>query len=252
MSTAQKLVLITGGNQGIGFETAKNLLLSSPEYHVILGCRDLNKAEAAIKELQAIPEIKGSVSATQLDVTDDQSVDAAATRLASDFGKLDILINNAGIISTESPPTREALRKVLEVNIVGTLSVTEAFLGLLRKATHVPPRIIFVSSSMGSIQHAANTSSPYHNPHGMEYRTSKAALNMMMIMYHARLKSDGFLVFGVDPGLCATNFTGNAESLKARGAALPSDGGDRVASAAKGERDEDVGKVLSGDSILPF
>ncbi|KAJ8066763.1 hypothetical protein OCU04_004151 [Sclerotinia nivalis] len=252
MSTAQKLVLITGGNQGIGFETAKNLLLTSPEYHIILRCRDPTKGEAAVKELQSVPDLKGSVSATQLDVTDDQSVDAAATRLAGEFGKLDILINNAGIVSLESPPTREALRKVLDVNIVGTLSVTEAFLDLLRKATHMPPRIIFVTSSMGSIQHAANPSSPYYNPQGMEYRTSKAALNMMMVMYYARLKPEGFFVSGVDPGLCATNFTGNAESLKARGAALPADGGDRVARVAKGERDEDIGKVLSGDSVLPF
>ncbi|KAI9641784.1 hypothetical protein NHQ30_009643 [Ciborinia camelliae] len=199
-----------------------------------------------------IADLKGSVSATQLEVTDDQSVDAAATRLAGESGKLDILINNAGIGSSKSPSTREARRKVVDVNFGGTLSVPEAFLDLLRKATHpCATENFFVTSSMGSIQHAAKPSSPYYNPQGTEYRTSKAALDMMMVMYYARLKPEGLFVSAVDPGLCATNFTGNADSLKARGASLPADGGDRVARVAKGGRDKDIGKVITGDSVLP-
>ncbi|KAJ4026396.1 hypothetical protein NW752_001337 [Fusarium irregulare] len=249
MSKYKKLVLITGANQGVGFETAKNLILSSVDYHVVIGSRNEAKGQEAAENLQSLNDIRGTVSSIQLDVTDDTSVDNAARTLASEWGRLDILVNNAGIISTASPPTREAFRSVLETNLVGALSVTEAFLPLLRKAEHKPPRLIFVTSSTGSITHAANPDSPYYSPYGTEYRTSKAGLNMLMTMYYARLKPEGFLVFGADPGLCATNFTGDAESLRNRGAAEPEDGGERVACVVRGEQDENVGKVLGFENM---
>lgn len=246
-------MLAIGGNQGVGYETAKNLVLFSQDYHVILGSRDISKGEAAAKELQATEGIKGTASSTQIDVTDDHSVDAAAARIASEYGRLDVLVNNAGIVSMASPPTREALRPILETNVVGSLSVTEAFLDLLRKAVHKPPRLVFVSSSTGSITHAANPDSPYYRPGGaIEYRTSKAALNMLMVMYYARLKPEGFYVFGADPGLCATNFTGNPDALRQRNAAEPWQGGERVASVIKGERDDNVGRVLGVYGVSPF
>ncbi|KAM0197352.1 hypothetical protein ACHAPQ_006693 [Fusarium lateritium] len=252
MSHYKKLVLITGANQGVGYETAKNLLLSSVKYHVILGCRDEAKGEAAVEELRSLENIKGTVSSMQIDVTDDESVDAAAQTLASEWGRLDILVNNAGILSTISPPTRETFRKILETNLVGALSVTEAFLPLLRKAEHKPPRLIFVTSSTGSITHASNPESPLYTPGAAEYRSSKVGLNMLMALYHVRLKSEGFLVFGADPGLCATNFTNDPESLRKRGAVEPSEGGERVARVIKGEKDGDVGKALGVDGINPW
>lgn len=111
---------------------------------------------------------------------------------------------------------------------------------------------MFVSSSTGSITHAADPSSPYYRPLGTEYRTSKAAVNMLMVMYQARLKDEGFKVLGADPGLCATNFTGDVESLRNRGAAEPEDGGRRVAVVVKGEKDADVGRVLGDYGVSPF
>ncbi|UZP39203.1 hypothetical protein NXS19_007019 [Fusarium pseudograminearum] len=150
------------------------------------------------------------------------------------------------------PPTREVFRTVLETNLIGALSVTEAFLPLLRKAEHLPPRLLFVTSSTGSITHAANPDSPYYNPYATEYRASKAGLNMLMAMYYARLRPDGFLVFSVDPGLCATNFTHDAESLRQRGAAEPSDGGERVACVVRGEKDKDVGNVIGIQGVVPW
>lgn len=177
-----------GANQGIGYETAKNLVHSSADYHVILGSRDISKGEAAAQTLlqagagDSVKATKGTASSVPLDVTDETSIAAAVEHVATDFGRLDVLVNNAGIISTASPPTAQALRRVLETNVVGALAVTEAFLDLLRKAEHRPPRLVFVSSSMGSITHAASPASPYYSPHGTEYRTSKAALNMLMTM----------------------------------------------------------------------
>ncbi|KAJ3547860.1 hypothetical protein NM208_g1286 [Fusarium decemcellulare] len=105
MSAYKKIVLITGANQGVGYETAKNLVLSSPDYHVILGCRNILKGEEAAASLQELPDIKGTVLSTELDVTDDTSVDAAAKLVGSEYGRVDILVNNAGIISTANPPT---------------------------------------------------------------------------------------------------------------------------------------------------
>lgn len=149
-----------------------------------------------------------------------------------------------------NPPSRDVYRKVLDVNLVGALSATEAFLDLLRKSSE--KRMVFVSSSMGSITHAADPSSPHYNPLGTEYRTSKAAMNMLMVMYSVRLKDEGFKVLGADPGLCATNLTGDPDSLRRRNAAEPSDGGRRVAVVAKGEKDVHVGKVLGDYGVSPF
>ena len=120
-----------GANQGVGYETAKNLVLSAAEYHVILGSRDTSKGEAAAEELRSSPGIKGTISMEQIDVTDQQSIEEAAGRIESKYGRLDILVNNAGIISMASPPTTDALRRVLETNVIGALGVTEAFVPLL-------------------------------------------------------------------------------------------------------------------------
>ncbi|KAI8306349.1 hypothetical protein K4K59_011552 [Colletotrichum sp. SAR11_240] len=248
----KKLVFITGGNQGVGYETAKNLLLSSADYHVILGSRDSTKGDKAAVDLLSTSGVKGTASFVQIDVTDDASINAAASKVESEYGRLDILVNNAGIISMASPPTTAAFRRVLDTNVVGALGVTEAFLPLLKKTAHTPPRLVFVSSSMGSITHAADPSSLYYNPHGTEYRVSKAAVNMLLSMYAARLKPDGFLVLGADPGLCATNFTGDPTSLKNRGAAEPSDGGERVATVIRGEKDENAGRVVGVYGICPW
>ncbi|KAI0890584.1 NAD(P)-binding protein [Annulohypoxylon maeteangense] len=252
-SPNKKIVFITGGNQGIGYETAKNLILSSEDYHVILGSRDIDKGTTAVKTLQALPGVKGSVSTTQIDVTDDTSVDAAAARISASHGHLDILINNAGIVSMTHPPTRSTLRRILETNVVGALSVTESFLPLLRKTAHPPSRLIFVSSSTGSITHASDPKSPYYGPGGAtEYRASKAAVNMLMAQYCARLRPEGILVFGADPGLCATNLTGDAQALRARGAVEAERGGERVAVVVRGERDEGVGRVLGEYGVSPW
>lgn len=202
-----------------------------------------------MKALESLPDTRGTASWIQIDVTDDKFVDAAAAQVASQYGKLDILVNNAGIVSL-APPSRETFRKILDVNVVGALSTTEAFLDLLRKSSE--KRLVFVSSSTGSITHAANSSSPYYSSLGTEYRTSKAAVNMLMVMYQARLKDEGFKVLGADPGLCATNFTGDPESLRKRGAAEPGDGGHRVAIVVKGEKDAGIGRVLGDYGVSPF
>jgi NAD(P)-dependent dehydrogenase (short-subunit alcohol dehydrogenase family) len=84
-----------GANQGLGFETAKNLITTSADYHVILGCRDPAKGEAAAKTLKELSDVKGEVSTIQIEVTDDKSVDTAAAKVEADYGRVDALVNNA-------------------------------------------------------------------------------------------------------------------------------------------------------------
>lgn len=233
-----------GANQGIGFETAKNLLLPSATYHVLLGSRDLAKGLEAASSLTKLP-IKGTVKALQIDVTDDASVDAAARQVKDTFGRLDVLVNNAGIGARHNPSARDAIREVLAVNVVGVVSVTEAFLPLLRNSS--VPRLIFVSSTTGSITHAADPKSPLHGGGAMDYRSSKAALNMLMVLYWNRLERDGFMVFGANPGLIATNFHGSE-----RPGSEPEVGGERIAVVVRGDRDADVGKVCNANGVLPW
>lgn len=233
-----------GANQGIGFETAKNLLLSSATYHVLLGSRDLAKGLEAASSLTKLP-IKGTVTALQIDVTDDASVDAAARQVKDTFGRLDVLVNNAGIGARHNPSARDAIREVLAVNVVGVVSVTEAFLPLLRNSS--APRLVFVSSTTGSITYAADPNSPLHGGGAMDYRSSKAALNMLMVLYWNRLERDGFMVFGANPGLIATNFHGGG-----RPGSEPEVGGERIAAVVRGDRDADVGKVCNANGVLPW
>ncbi|KAL9603895.1 MAG: hypothetical protein Q9219_000833 [cf. Caloplaca sp. 3 TL-2023] len=247
----QKIVLITGANQGVGFECAR-FLLFSPTYHVILGSRSLSNGQAALSSLLASPELKGTASTIQLDVTSESSVSAAVSHTTSTYGRLDILVNNAGTM--ESPPSAPAhirLRNVLETNTVGCVLVTEAFLPLLRQSSS--PRLIFVSSSMGSLSQAADPASRYYmSKTGMRfphYKASKAALNMLIIEYHKLLKDDGIRVLGADPGLVVTNFVdkGLVEGMGMPGADV---GGKTVAEVVVGERDKDgIGRVAGSSQF---
>ncbi|EJD54782.1 putative carbonyl reductase [Auricularia subglabra TFB-10046 SS5] len=239
-------VLITGANQGVGYEAAKILLAHSASYHVIIGARDASKGDAAKAVLEALPETKGMVSVQLIDVTDDASVDNAALEVDRVFGRLDVLVNNAGILSL-NPDKRANVRQTFATNVFGAVSATEAFLPLLRKCATKAPRLVFVSSSMSSIAHAADPASKYYRPDADEYRASKAALNMLMVQYYARLKLETGLewkVHGADPGLTATNFGfNNPTALSARGAVLPAVGGERIACVIRGDRDADMGRV---------
>lgn len=181
----------TNANQGVSFETAKNLLLSSANYHVLIGSRDLARRSATVATLND-SRLKGAASPIQIDVTDNASVDAVVKCVSNIYGRLDILVNNAGITSTNSL-LAEALRERLEVNCVGVVTITEAFLPLLRKSSI--KRLVFVSPGVSSISHAANPESRYYRPYVSQYRVTKAGLNMLLVWYWAKLKEGGFKVF---------------------------------------------------------
>lgn len=187
--------------------------------------------------------LKSSVAPIHLDVTDETTVSAAVKSVEQDYGRLDVLVNNAGISS--AGPSNVAIRENLATNTVGPVVVTNAFAHLLRKSSDA--RLIFVGSSLGSLGQASDPSSPYYQSKAgsnfMEYRASKAALNMLMIEYHKMWKEDGVKVWTADPGLLATNLV-NADAVRKLGAPGPEVGGELVASVIRGDRDVDVGRVV--------
>ncbi len=198
------IALVTGANKGLGRETVRRL--AALGWDVFLAARDTTRGEAAVADLAG----DGSaVRFVPLDVASDESVAAAADTVKAHAGRLDVLVNNAGIGGPISPPadTRIAeLRELYEVNVFGPIRVTNAFLPLLRAA--VQPRIVMVSSGTGSFTVATDPRWFGMVPPTLGYPASKAALNMITVQYAREL--DGILVNAVDPGYTATDMTDNA------------------------------------------
>jgi NAD(P)-dependent dehydrogenase (short-subunit alcohol dehydrogenase family) len=192
--------LITGANKGIGREIAREL--GRRGLTVWLGCRDVARGEQAARELRA----EGlAANAVALDVTDADSVGAAAARLS----ELDVLVNNAGInLRPPDGPSGESvddIRATFEVNVLGPIRVTQAFLPLLRRSAE--PRIVMMSSGLGSLAETIDLRSENWNVGQAGYCASKAALNMVTLKFAKELLAEGFKVNAADPGLTATDLT---------------------------------------------
>jgi NAD(P)-dependent dehydrogenase (short-subunit alcohol dehydrogenase family) len=192
------IALVTGANRGIGKEVARQL--AEHGYEVLLSARDEEKARAAARELADSPG--GAVRALTLDVSDPDSIEAAAERVQADPGQLDVLVNNAGVGSdfgvSGTAPDFEAIGRALETNFYGAYRLTIALLGLLRQSEH--PRIVNVSSGMGGVAEMGGWSPGY--------RVSKAALNAVTRILSTELKGEGFLVNSACPGFVNTDMGG--------------------------------------------
>ncbi|MEU9881335.1 SDR family NAD(P)-dependent oxidoreductase [Streptomyces phaeochromogenes] len=186
------VTLITGANKGIGFETARQLLELG---HVVyIGARDIERGKKAAAALGA--------QFVQLDVTDDASVSSALATIDSAEGRLDVLVNNAGILGSEVINGPEAVR-VFDTNTVGVVRVTEAALPLLRKSSN--PTVVNVSSSLGSFWAVNNPDRPEFNVPLALYSASKSAATMLTVQY---AKSQPGIKFNaLEPGTTATDMT---------------------------------------------
>lgn len=191
--------LITGANKGIGFETARQLIIAG--HTVWLGCRDKTRGERAAAELGG--------QFVQLDITDDASVDAAAKTV----GSLDVLVNNAGIMDYPWVPagemTPDLMRRLYDTNVVGLVRVMHAFLPLLTQSAS--PVVVNVGSSLGSVERVTTPGLPESQVPSMAYGSSKAALNMMTVHY-AKAFPD-MRINCADPGYTATDLNGNSGYL---------------------------------------
>ncbi|EJL69849.1 SDR family oxidoreductase [Chryseobacterium populi] len=199
-----KSVLITGANRSIGLETAKQF--SEKGLFVYIGSRNLENGEAAVKELNE----KGyqNIKAIEIDVTNPDSITAAKNRVENEQGKLDILINNAGILGinpqTASATSIQDIREVFDTNFFGVISVTQAFLNLLKKSES--PRISNITSGLGSLTLHSDPSWKYYDVKTAAYGPSKSALNAYTIALAYELKDSPFKVNVIDPGYTATDF----------------------------------------------
>jgi NAD(P)-dependent dehydrogenase (short-subunit alcohol dehydrogenase family) len=208
------VALVTGANQGIGLQIAKDL--AAHGFTVLVGSRNFERGEAAART------IDGDARALQLDVTDQASITTAATHVRGEFGRLDVLVNNAAISNTSKLPGQsveeyvrlnrpsnvslDEVRAIWETNVFGVLAVTQAMLPLLREAPAA--RIVNVSSGVGSLTMNADPASPYRQIFLPGYSASKTALNAMTLAMAIELESTGIKVNAACPGHTRTNLNG--------------------------------------------
>lgn len=223
MASAEPVALVTGANRGIGREVARQL--AERGHRVILTARDEAKARATASEVSA--STGETITPLQLDVADPKSIEAAAASVSSDPGRLDVLVNNAGVGTdfgvAGAEPDFDAIQAALETNFFGAYRLTIALLPLLRQSEH--PRIVSVSSGMGGVAEMGGWSPGY--------RVSKASLNAMTRILSTELRDAGFLVNSACPGFVNTDMGAQFGAKKPVGeaaagivwlATLPDDG----------------------------
>ena len=210
------VALVTGANQGIGLQIAKEL--TAHGYTVLVGSRNLQRGEVAAAEVG--PDAR----ALQLDVTDPASIATAADRISVELGRLDVLVNNAAIShagksgrslaelmqsNRASVASLDEVRAVFETNVFGVIAVTQAMLPLLREAPEA--RIVNVGSGVGSLTLNADSAWSYRTGFGVGYAASKTALNAITLSFAIELESTNIRVNVASPGFTATalnNFEG--------------------------------------------
>ncbi len=209
------IAFITGANKGLGLATARRLGQAGAT--VIVGARNPVQGEQAAGRLRDEGVDAESVT---IDVTDPASVSAAAERVRERHGRLDVLVNNAGILPeatqpkpTDGPLDRWMFETTFAVNVFGVVSVTDAFLPLLRAAD--AGRIVNVSSTMGSLADQADPESPYYGMVLPAYQTSKAALNSITIGLAKSLAGTTVTVNAICPGWVQTDLGGDQNRLAA-------------------------------------
>jgi len=202
----QTIALVTGANKGIGYEIAAGL--GALGWSVGVGARDEERREAAVAKLRAAGVDAFGVP---LDVTDDGGVTAAARLIEQRAGRLDVLVNNAGVTGgLPQEPTLaslETVRTAVETNVIGVIRVTNAMLPLLRRSAS--PRIVNMSSSVGSLTRQSGTGSALTTgPISIAYAPSKTFLNAVTVQYARELRDTNILINAGCPGYTATDLNG--------------------------------------------
>ncbi|UGT67593.1 SDR family oxidoreductase [Nocardia gipuzkoensis] len=200
----QTIALVTGANKGIGYQIAAGL--GALGWSVGVGARDEQRREAAVQKLRAAG---ADAFGVPLDVTDDASVAAAAELIEDRIGRLDVLVNNAGITGgmpqTPTAVDPATVRAAVETNVIGVIRVTNAVLPLLRRSAS--PRIVNMSSTVGSLT-LQTTPGTETGPISAAYTASKTFLNAVTVQYVKELRDTDILINAACPGFTATDLNG--------------------------------------------
>jgi NAD(P)-dependent dehydrogenase (short-subunit alcohol dehydrogenase family) len=222
-----RIALVTGANKGIGFEIAR-ALGRDHGMTVLIGARD------EVRGKEAAERLGGFAVPVPLDVTSPASISALAERLRQSYGRLHVLVNNAGILRErgQRPSAMPVvlLEETFATNVFGVVAVTNALLPLLRAVPDA--RIVNLSSGLGSLALCSDPDHVYGQNPLLAYNASKAALNSVTVSLAAELRSSGIKVNAADPGYCATDLNGHSgprtptqgATAAVRLATLPADG----------------------------
>ncbi|TFF36300.1 SDR family oxidoreductase [Mucilaginibacter psychrotolerans] len=239
----KQTVLITGANKGIGLETARQL--AKADYHIYLAARDKDRGDAAVAQLHAEGLI--DVEFIQLEVTSEESVQAAYAELSGKIDYLDVLINNAGILggfqqsATNTP--NHIFTEVFEVNVFGIARMVRVFLPLVLKSPN--PRIVNVTSDLGSLTLHNDPNWEHYQVKTAVYGPSKSALNAYTIALAYELKGKA-KVNMVNPGYTNTEFNNNM------GPKSVEDGAKPIVEYAMLDADGPTGKYMSDTGESPW
>lgn len=243
MITEHKTVLITGANQGIGFEAAG--ALARLGYFVYLGCRDKTRGSDAVKRWNSSG--LANIESIEIDVTHIHSIKTARQQLENKIDALDVLINNAAIPG-QQPQNMSGgevtnLREVFETNFFGAVQTTQEFIPLLAKSGK--PVIINISSEMGSLSIQSDTKNPNRRLYDA-YSCSKTALNAFTVMLAKEFENTRFKILSVAPGFTATNLN------QYRGTQTPVEAARVIVKYASEDRDSPSGRFLNKSGVVPW
>jgi len=239
----KRIALVTGANKGIGYETARQL--ANQGLTVLLGARDAQRGQDAAAKLQG----EGlDVQFLQLDVNDPATYQTARRFIEDNFGKLDVLVNNAGIaLDLAQKPSEvdgQTLRKTFDVNFFGTIAITQTLLPLIRKSD--AGRIVNVSSGLGSLTQHSDPSWEFYSVKLLAYNASKTALNAFTVMLAHELKDTSIKVNSADPGFTATDLNGH------RGYKTVEQGASVITQLATLPADGATGSYFDDQGVLPW
>ena len=214
---AEKIAFITGGNRGLGFQTA--LDLKDPYVKVVIGSRDQKQGQQAVEKLRAAGV---DADVLQFDITKPADYRAAYDYFDSKYGRLDILVNNAGVAGGTFPGTGpehsaaevpiDLLRKVFETNFFAQVALTETLLPLIKKSP--AGRIVNLSSILGSLTLHADPKSPIYNAKSFAYDASKTALNAFTVHLAYELRDTNIKVNSAHPGWVKTDMGGDQAPME--------------------------------------
>ncbi|WP_426644339.1 SDR family oxidoreductase (plasmid) [Priestia megaterium] len=204
---SSKTVLITGGNKGIGFETARQL--GKLGFTILLGSRDLSRGQEATTKLMT-ENIQAKV--ITLDVTDLDTIQSAVKQIDQQYGSLDVLINNAGIgLDGGVPPSQlelTNLKRTYETNVFGLFSITKAMLPLIKKSP--TGRIVNLSSGLASLTLNSDPESEFYGLNSLAYMSSKTTVNALTVLFAKELSNTSIKINSADPGYTSTDLNGHS------------------------------------------